>query len=887
MALAAWMAVLPMHAEEFLCSHCQRIQWLAASDAKGGRQYAPSREIDITHLILDVTPDFNHGSIQGTATLRWAPIAKPLRQLRLDAVDLHIQSVTASEPVQAWQTTDAQLEITFSSPVPADKAAEVIIRYSATPRKGMYFRTPQEGYSAEDSHLWTQGEPTEARHWFPSFDAPNEKFTSEVICHVPKDMIALSNGRQLSAELDPATGLRRFHWLQDKPHVNYLIALAAGHLKGIEDKYRDIPLALYTRASQINNARNTLDGTSDMMAFFEKEIGVPYPWDKYYQVAVTDYHWGGMENTTLTVLNEGTLYPDGFETLRSSESLVAHELAHQWFGDLVTCKDWSHLWLNEGFATYYDALYRGNKHGQDELLYIMYQSAKGITAVADDRLPIVHRGFSAPEEQFSFRAYPKGSWILHMLRHQLGEELYRKCIRTYVERHKFGVVETEDLVRVIEEFSGRSFDAFFDQYVYHAQQPDLKITYAWLEPEKLAKLSIQQNQTVGPEVLLFQLPIKFRFIGKFGQIDREWNLKEKNGEFYASLPEQPQSVRFDPNFSLLAKVSFEVPFPLLEAQITNATDLIGRLEAISQLAQKKDAASVRLLQQVLTKDGFYGARLEASKALRAIDTPEARTALQSGLVQSDARVRAQVLSDYTRPYREESLGQALQTLTQEKNPDIQAAAIRTLGAYSRPQMRDILVAFLNTNSYRAVLSEAACEAIRQQADPSTIPLLLAALKTNRTVWPTSVFGRGLEALAFLGKLQESKTELREFLLTFLDRQIEQLQAPAIRALGQLGDPAAIPALDKFMDLPKSSRPRQAAEAALAELRAQRKPSLDLGDLRDHLLSLQQENRDLKREMETLKKKVEALAPSIRTSASTNTSGKSRAESRSRSEKPTR
>ncbi|MBL9169883.1 MAG: HEAT repeat domain-containing protein [Verrucomicrobiales bacterium] len=887
LALLAFLTALSAKSEELFCAHCMRNAWLATTDAKGGRQYAPSREIDIKHLILDVIPDFNRSSIEGTATLRWSPIAKPLTQLRLDAVDLRVQSVTSSEPIQAWQSTDTQIEITFSSPVAADKAAEVVIRYSATPRRGLYFRTPAEGYPAADSHLWTQGEPTEARHWFPSFDAPNEKFTSEVICHVPSDMVALSNGKQLSSELDANTGLRSFRWLQDKPHVNYLIALAAGHLKGIEEKYRDIPLALYTPASQIANARNTLAGTSDMMAFFEKEIGVAYPWDKYYQVAVADYHWGGMENTTLTILNDATLYPDGFETLRSSESLVAHELAHQWFGDLVTCKDWSHLWLNEGFATYYDALYRGSKHGPDELLYIMYQSAKGIVAVPDDRLPIVHRGFSSPEEQFSFRAYPKGSWILHMLRHQLGEDLYRKCVQTYVERHKFGVVETEDLVRVIEELSGRSFDAFFDQYVYHAQQPDLRITYEWLEKEKLAKVSVTQNQPTSPEVLLFQIPVKFRFGGKAGTVDREWTLKDKSAEFYAALSEKPDWVRFDPEFSVLAKVSFDLPFPLVAAQLANGSDLIGRLEAIAQLARKKDSASVELLKKVLLNDSFYGARIEASKALRQIDTPDARLALQSGLAQGDARVRAQVLNDVTRPYREESLGQALRTLGQEKNPDILASAIRSLGSYSRPQTRDFLLAFLATNSYRAVLSDAAVVAMRQQADPSYIPPLLAAVTSNQTSWPTASVGAALEALASLGRLQEAKAEVRDYLSTFLDAPQDRLQMAAIRALGQLGDPAALPALEKFIDLPKTSRVRQTADAALTELRTQRKPGVDLGDVRDQVLSLQQENKDLKRDLETLKKKVEALAAPADSPSSTNAASKPKSAPRSRPPVPTR
>lgn len=865
---AGWLGVLGLlvpalqnqtHAEELHCAHCLRTAWFAPGDRPTGRHYAPSREVDIRHLVLEVTPNFETSSVVGQATLRWAPIAKPLAQLNLDAVDLRVESVTSSEPIQAWQTTETRLEITFVTPVPVDKAAEVVIRYAATPKKGLYFRTPALGYPAADSHLWTQGEPTEARHWFPSFDAPNEKFTSEVICHVPAGMIALSNGKQMGSELNPATGLRTFRWLQDKPHVNYLIALAAGHLKGVEEKYRELPVGLYTPASQIDNARNTLNGTTAMLAFFEQEIGVAYPWDKYYQVAVSDYHWGGMENTTLTILNESTLFPDGFETLRSSESLVAHELAHQWFGDLVTCKDWSHLWLNEGFATYYDALYRGNAHGQDELLYTMYQSAKGIVSAPDDHIPIVYRGFAKPEEQFSFRAYPKGSWILHMLRHQLGEELYRKCIRTYVERHKFGVVETEDLVRVIEELSGRSFDGFFDQYVYHAQQPDLVINYEWLEKEKLAKIRVTQKQPVSKEVLLFQVPVKMSFRGKFGRVEREWVLNEPSQEFYAPLAEKPDVVRFDPDYAVLANVTFELPFPLLAAQLAEAKDVIGRLEAIAQLAKKKDVATVDLLRKVLLNDSFYGVRLEASRALRQIDTPEAREALKAGLAQPDARVRARVLADVTQPFREESLGQSLAVLQREKNPDIQAAALRSLGAYSRPETRSLLLSYLETNSYRGVLSQAAMEAMRQQADPTYVPALLQAMKAKPGGWPTSVFVRGLEILGSLGKLQDKKEEVRDFLAGHLDAPMDRVQLGAIRALGQLGDPSAMAMLSKFTDLPKSNPIRMEADQALAELRTQRKPTLDLGDLRDQLLSVQQENKDLKRDLETLRKKVEVLA----------------------------
>src|SRR5262245_34844706 len=407
--------------ESLQCGHGHAL-FAAGADTAEYLKYAPSREIDILHLALDVTPDFKARTVSGKATVRFKPIAKPYAELKLDGIDLRVSAVDSTEKLLGWQATEKNVLVTVADAIPADKEVTVTITYSATPEKGLYFRTPEMGYKAEDSHIWTQGEPLEARHWFPSFDAPNEKFTSEILCHVPEGMVVLSNGKKMSEEKD-SNGLLSVRWLQDKPHANYLIALCAGYFKKVEDKHRDVPMAFWTPASQIAQAQSSFGETKDIMAFFEKEIGVPYPWAKYDQVCVEDFGWGGMENTTLTVLNDRTLFTEATENIRESTGLVAHELAHQWFGDLVTCKDWAHLWLNEGFATYYEARYQGHKLGRDMFLYEMHQNAQGFINQANDTNAIVRRDFGNPEEQFGFHAYPKGAWILQMLRSQLGEDL--------------------------------------------------------------------------------------------------------------------------------------------------------------------------------------------------------------------------------------------------------------------------------------------------------------------------------------------------------------------------------------------------------------------------------------------------------------------------------
>ena len=273
----------------------------APGDVPAPSHYAPDRAVQILHLQIDVTPDFARRTIAGKVVYRLKPIAQPVTELQLDAVDLNVTAVTAAAKIKSFQVTDKKIIVAFEKPIEVGAETDLTVTYDAEPRQGLYFRTPGMGYLPGDTELWSQGESEEARHWFPSFDSPNQKFPSEMICHVPEGMIVLSNGKLGSRQKD-ANGLVSFHWQQEKPHTTYLITLVAGYFKKVEDKYRDIPLAFYTAPSDFAQAANSFRDTKDIMVFFEKEIGVPYPWAKYDQVCVLDFHWGGMENTSQTTL---------------------------------------------------------------------------------------------------------------------------------------------------------------------------------------------------------------------------------------------------------------------------------------------------------------------------------------------------------------------------------------------------------------------------------------------------------------------------------------------------------------------------------------------------------------------------------------------------------
>ena len=781
-------------------------------------QYAPDREADVLHITIDVTPDFKNRTIDGTTTIKFAPISKPLTEFRLDAVDLDVSSVTSSAKIEGYTATDKTITITFEPGIPAGAETTVTIIYEAEPKQGLYFRTPEMGYPEQDTHLFTQGESHTAPHWYPNYDYPNERSSSEVICRVPKDMTVLSNGRLVSEQIDSKSRLKAVRWLQDKPHVNYLIALVAGQLGKIESKYRNITIAFYTPASQIQYAENSFKDTADMLEFYEKEIGVPYPWDKYYQAVVQDFVAGGMENTSLTILTENTLHTDETENIRSSQSLVAHEMVHQWFGDYVTCKDWSHLWLNEGFAVYYEKLYDGHKNGRNSMLYGLYQTARRVLSDRPVHKPIVTRSYEDAWEQFDYRAYQKGAWVLHMLRTKLGEEMFRKCVKTYLKRHALSSVVTEDFRSVIEELTGRSYDRFFDQWIYHGRHPDLKISYSWSEKDKLAKISVEQTHDVTEKVMLFHFRTKVRFMIKDELIDREIVIDGKQHDFYFRLPDEPNIVRFDPDYGLLANIKFDKPTAMLYEQLENHKDVIGQLRALAALKKKKDRKTITKLRNVLNNDPFYAVRINASSALREIHTHEAFEALVDSLVQADARVRQQVVSNISSFYRSETLTLLKRTLRIEKNPAILEAAIRNLGLYHHKSTRRLLLKYLQSVSFRNELATAAIEAIRMLDEPFFIVPLQRVLDEREMDFRSWSFTRGLNTLAHISRNEDDKTKVRNFLAGYVNHPKDRIQAGAIGALGTLGDPRAIPIVETFSSDEPDDNTERSAERALKQLR---------------------------------------------------------------------
>jgi aminopeptidase N len=846
---------------ELLCAAARTLAAPTTPDSPDYRKYAPDRKVDILNVLVDITPDFTNETISATATLTFKPIAKPLREWKLDAEELRISSVKSSAQVTAFNSDDKQLTITFSEDLPVDREQSVTIVYTAEPKKGLYFRTPKQGYKAGDTHLFTQGEDMDARYWFPTHDYPNEKFTSEIICHVPEGMMAIGNGRKVSEQKD-ANGLVAFDWKQDKPHTSYLVCLVAGFFKGVEDTHRNIPLAFYTVPSQSEYAASSFAPTKEAMAFFEEEIGVPYPWAKYYQVCVTDFMFGGMENTTLTTLTESTLFSKESENIHNSEGLVAHELAHQWFGDLVTCKDWSHAWLNEGFATYYAHLFDGHKNGRQSMLYDLYQTARNITQrdANTDTKGLVHRRYDDAMEIFSGGIYPKGAWVLHMLRSQLGADLYRKVIKTYLERNEFQNVETHDLSSVVEQLSGRSFDQFFDQWLFRPHFPELNVTYAWDEASKTAKLTIKQTQPLTNDISLFNFPLKIRFKVGAATIDRDIPITQKAEDFLFNLEKAPTIVRIDPELTVLAKTTFQLPRAMTLAQLADKSDMLGRVLAIQTLRSDSSDENVKRLKEVLNGDPFVGVRQEAVSALRGIHTRAALETLLASTNQTDARVRIRVVDAIGAFYDEKAFAAHDTILQREKNPDILSESIQALAASPNTNATQRLLQYVNTNSFHQGVANRAIMALRTRRDPAASGPLIETVKRRWDELPTRVLASTLEAVAALGADDESqRASAHEFLIAHVNDGRERVQLAAIRGLGTLRDEQAIPVLETFASAAKQMPTRAPAEAAINAIRSGRKPGNESQALRSEVMDLKKENRELRDELKSLTKKVDGLA----------------------------
>jgi len=823
------------------------------------RQYGESKPFDIKHIKLELTIDFDTEKLNGIATTTLVAVGESRDEIVLNSIGLDIAQAVAGDGSELeFEVTEDKLNLFLPDAVEPGEEFSVSVTYSVEkPAEGLYFRTERMGYDPIETQAWTQGELEGARYWFPCFDYPNERATTEIIVTVPDEFAALSNGALLATREDKEAGTKTFHWLESVPHVSYLVSLVVGRFVAIHDSYRDIPVNYYVLPKYEKDAHLSFSKTPDMMRFFEEKIGVPYPYEKYVQVTVVDFIAGGMENTSITTLTERTLHDQAAHLTERSDGLVAHELAHQWFGDLVTCRDWANIWLNEGFASYLDPLYTEHDLGQDEFQCRMMQSLQRIVSAdkGAERAPIVRRTYDDATGLFDFRSYQKGAWVLHMLRCQLGDDLFWKCVHEYCVRYRGKVVETTDLMRTIEDVTGRSMERFFDQWVYHGGHPELTVSYSWLNAEKLAKLVVKQTQTVDDTTPLFHFGTEVLFSCPGGDHIEKIEITEREHTFHIPLAERPEYVRFDPARSVLMDLEFKGPKRMLLAQLEKDMSAVGRIAAIEALEEFESSDVVDVLGETLRADPFWRVRSEAASALGELDNDKVLDVLLPGLEDDEARVRRSVVRALGKIDEEQSCEALIDVISDEKSPYVVASAIKALGKMKCRDARKPIRKALSRDSHGEVIRNAALDALVDLDEEDSLKTITAYCSPDK---PRPCRRTAISAVGRLCRWMDDKDKPRETLVKLLDDPVRWVRVAAMQALGTLGDPKAVSELERVAETARNGDEKKAAERAVERIDAAREQTQEIGRLREQVEELQKAGEKLERRVKDVEGLLEAV-----------------------------
>jgi aminopeptidase N len=708
--------------------------------------WAPSRTYHVENYKLRLHFDEPKGEVFGDEVITLRPFEPHFRKFYLDTFELKIDSVTLEQSRHApalltFSAQDPRLWITLDRDYNAANTLQVRIVYHGFPRAGLFFVNPTGSYPHSPREIYSQGEAEFNHYWFPCWDYPNDMATSETITTVPEGQKVVSNGKLV--KVTRAAGQATYDWVESIPHSSYLISVAVGPWRKVSDKYEDKPVDYYV-PNYVDDAtaRRSFHLTPDMIAFFSRATGVNYPYEQYAQTAVHNFIFGGQENVSATTLTEYTLHDERAEQDYPSTSLVSHELGQHWFGDFVQGRDWANIWLNEGFATYLEALYTQHHEGNDAFRFEIYndQLAEQAEERNDYLRPIVDRHYSDPMNMFDATTHEKGAAVLDMLRYIVDgaeaashpasqkEELFQ-ALSHYLVAHRTQTADTADLIQAIRQTTGLELDWFFREWVYMAGHPDYRIEANYDAANKSERVIVTQTQQVDALTPVFDMPIELEFNGAHNESKKvQVHDDLQRQEFDIPLEFEPQWVDFDPAGFVDKTVQFDQPTDALIAEAEKDPSMMSRLWAVQQLgkASPEDSdARVEALVHVLGADAFYGVRAEAATSLANLGTKQSQGALLSALQQPDSRVRTAVVLALGRFSKDDLVYSALvNALHSDASYAVEAAAARGLGKSNSAQAFDVLQAEAAAKSEVHVM-QAVLEGLASTGDSRAAAILLA------------------------------------------------------------------------------------------------------------------------------------------------------------------
>jgi aminopeptidase N len=873
------------------------------------RQTERIREVDIKHIKMELTIDLTRQEVRGTVTHTLTPLQPYLTKLTLDCgPKLKISGVTVGPKAApcTFENKDQKLSITLDKARGPDETLDVAIAYSGSPDSGLHFVVPDPAYPEKPSAVWTQGEAEDNHHWLPCYDYPNDRVTTEAIITIARPMSVVSNGALVGTR-ENADGTRTFHWKMEQPLSTYLITIAAADFVVFHDRAGDLPVDYYvTRNVDEATARRFMGKTPEMILFFNEKTGQPYPYPKYAQVCLPEFG-GGMENTSATSMTDTALL-DAVERLeRDEDGLVAHELAHQWFGDLMTCKSWAHIWLNEGFASYFDPLFAEHDRGEDEFRLQMAGELRSY--LGNDRMyrrPIVETRYQSPMDMFDGMTYAKGGCVLHLLRGTVGEENWWKGIRTYVARHKFQVVETDQFRKAMEDASGQDLKWFFDQWLYKAGHPELKIRWHYEDVDKTVRVKVEQTQKVDEQTPLFRLPTTLEITDASGKSRSVPIVADgASQEFVIPAEGRPKMVLFDPDCRIIKELDFEKSKEENLYQLQHASCVLCRLTAARALSKSlnEDEEVQSALAEAWKKEKSITARVEivellggvepgqgrrrrgpgaaAARDARKLDD-DVREALVEAAHDSSARVRVAAIQGLARsPHGPdlEKLFRATWSNDQEAYT-ARRTALRTLVRWHVKDADTLLAEAVKLPNGKHTLAVTALEILLEQEGPRAREMAATYARYGQ---PRPLRNA---AIATFERLAKDDPALQDLIIPMIDDPDRSIRFRAWNLAGSLKMKKALSALEARLSKEAEgtsafvgfgARPsRQVLERAIQALkgtaekpREEEKPGDDkasatLSELRKQLEELEKQMsqiQELEKQASQIKKRLDELKPS--------------------------
>ena len=712
---------------------------LAQSNAElmANDHYTRSHDYDLVHQRIVVSDfDWDSTSFRGSVTTTLIALRPGLDSIVLDEGALLENTAVEDRSGTALRTARHGDTVVVFPAAPARFGDTLVftIAYRGRVKNGnglTYITT--DGLPHRPRQIWSQGEDHDNHYWFPTFDFPSDKMTWELVATVPREDMAVSNGRLVSDVTRGAT--RTLTWRQEQPSATYLVSLVVAPLVKIHDAWKAVPVDYYVYREDSAKAWRLFHVTPDMINTYSVLTGVPYPWAKYAQTTVADF-FGGMENVSATTLIDGL--PDD----RAYQDrpwygwlLIPHELAHMWFGDYVTTVNWANLWLNEGFAEFMPGQYWGRKlgaHAAQDYYADEYRQYMNI----DRRRPMPLASLG------SNNIYPKGALVLEMLRDYLGPERFWASIHRYLGDHAFGVATTDDLRQAVLEATGENLDWFWSEWVYQAGYPQFDVAATYDSTQHALTLTVKQTQdtlhadsttprpgmpaSVSPDSArvrfttpaAFRMPLVVRVGTAAGDVTQRVQIGAR--EQTVTIPNvqsAPTMVVFDDGNRVLKSLHFEEPTAWLATQLRRDDDLWDRAWAIRELgARTGDSAAGAALADAAMHADYFLTRVDALRMLGGFPAAAVFPAAAAALEDTSAAVRAAALAALARLGGAQAATLARGAWNNDSSYDVRAAAVSALVELDSAGARDVITAALAEPSYQDAIQNAALQAIALRND---------------------------------------------------------------------------------------------------------------------------------------------------------------------------